>query len=316
MADKFALFIGQWAPIVGTSLAALGSLYHLLAVDMDAVKKKSMQEASTGLITVSSHSVATPGAPEMRRSISNESGGTPSERMPTTHPLAPVQDVGNRRKVAKALTEIHNYLGTAAHDRFDDSAFKRGKALDFPEIPGEEHRNRALPQIREQYNLSRDVEGNVTPEQRSRASFTGSIASGSDVEISTMSVVGAASPQSLQSPYSPSPLPQLQTAPGRQHASSMPAQGTSFEPQSVPLSLPTGSSGGRLQQMQDTLQVPSPVHHSPARNSISASSSASIVIIPEGQNPPTVVDSSDTNLSSHAQTSVTNQLNSHPPSHY
>lgn len=36
-------------------------------------------------------------------------------------------------------------------DDFDDADFKRGKALDFPEIPGEESRNRNLEKIRAQY---------------------------------------------------------------------------------------------------------------------------------------------------------------------
>ena len=54
-------------------------------------------------------------------------------------------------------------------------------ALDFPEIPGEEHRNSALTQIREQYNPVRDANGYATPNisgRRSRAaSFNGSVAS-------------------------------------------------------------------------------------------------------------------------------------------
>jgi hypothetical protein len=151
-------------------------------------------------------------------------------------------DAGNRRKVAKALTTMNNYLGTAAHDRFDDSEFKRGKAVDFPEIPGEERRNRALPQIREQYNQYQDTDGNVTPvlrEQPSRAGrFTDSVASGLGVEGSS-TTPRSASPQSPQSPHSPSPFPSP-TTPRRPHASTLPAERT-----------------------RDTLKVPSPVHHSP-----------------------------------------------------
>jgi hypothetical protein len=51
--------------------------------------------------------------------------------------------VGNRCKVAKALTAIGNYL-TLAQDQFNNSKFKREKALDFPEILGEEHQNQRL----------------------------------------------------------------------------------------------------------------------------------------------------------------------------
>lgn len=71
-------------------------------------------------------------------------------------------DAGNRKKIAKTLTAIGTYIGTAAQDRFDDSEFKRGKAVDFPEIPGEANRNRELPRIREVYNPERDADGMVT----------------------------------------------------------------------------------------------------------------------------------------------------------
>lgn len=49
--------------------------------------------------------------------------------------------------MAKTLTKIGEYMGNAAPDRFDDSEFKTGRAVNFPELPGEEHRNIALPQM-------------------------------------------------------------------------------------------------------------------------------------------------------------------------
>ena len=122
-------------------------------------------QVSTRLSTSSSH---------IRPSSTNGEILTP-ERTWTT-------DLGSRRKVAMALTRMGNFFGTAPREWFDDSEFKRGKALDFPEIPGEEHRNADLPQIREQYNQPRDSEGNVTPmlhDHRSRASsLNRSVASG------------------------------------------------------------------------------------------------------------------------------------------
>jgi hypothetical protein len=72
-------------------------------------------------------------------------------------------DLGNRRKVAKALIAISKFLGTASHKRLDDSEFKHGKALDFPDIPAEEQRNSTLPQIRTQYNQVRDNKGERDP---------------------------------------------------------------------------------------------------------------------------------------------------------
>lgn len=322
----FGLFLGQWAPIVGTGLAVLGSLYLLLAADLKAVKEEanpntsmhhcncSIQEVGIGLSPASSHSVATPGAIDMRLSFSNGGGGTSSEIVPTTSRPAPgqghqarpssVADAGSRRKVARALTAVGIYLGTAAPDRFDDSEFKRGKALDFPEIPGEEHRNRALPQIREQYNQCRDADGNVTPvlrEQRSRAgSFTGSVASGLGVEGSS-TTPRAVSPQSPQSPHPPSPFPSPTTL-GRPHASTLPNERTSFELQNLPSSSCAGLTGGRLRQRRDTLEVPSLVYHSPTRNSLSASSVTSIVTTPKGQSSPAIVVSSDPDTSSPVHT--------------
>lgn len=56
------------------------------------------------------------------------------------------------------LTDLNfgNYVGTAAQDRFHDSEFKHGKAVDYRELHGGEHRNPGLILIREQYNQSRD----------------------------------------------------------------------------------------------------------------------------------------------------------------
>ena len=64
-------------------------------------------------------------------------------------------------------------MSSAAHDRLDLSDFKTGKALDFPEIPGEEPRNSALPRIREQFNhsSSQTRSGSVASMLRERGSF-------------------------------------------------------------------------------------------------------------------------------------------------
>lgn len=241
----------------------------------------------------------------MPRSSSNDGRGPSTEIVTTTSLPAPRQghqaertrtaDAGNRRKVANVLTAISNYVGTAAYERFDDSEFKRGKAVDFPEIPGEEHRNRELPRIREQYNQYQDAHGNVRlREQRSRAgSFTNSVASGLGVEGSSTKS-RAASPQPPQSPHSSSPLPSP-TTPRRPHASTLPAERTSFGLHNPPSSSSAGPSGGMLRQRRDTLEVPSPVHHSHTRNNPSTSSIISIVTTPQGQSSPAIV-TSDTPL--------------------
>jgi hypothetical protein len=282
------LFVGQWAPIVGTGFAALGSLYLLLAVDLDAVRKKpnsntymhhcrcSTHDVGVGRLTASSDSIATSRATDVRRSFSDGGEGIPNETTPTTSQPSQEQanqskrswttDMGNRRKVAQALTAIDKYLGTAAQAQFDDSEFKHGKALDFPEIPGEEHRNSALPQIREQYNQYRDARGNVTPSLREQPSRSGSVNSRLGVED------GSTTPRAA----SPSP-----TTPLRPQASVLPAEPALFELQTPPSSSSVDPTGDRLQQ-RDTLEVPSPVHHSPTRNNTSASTIIPIVTIPGG----------------------------------
>ena len=90
----------------------------------------------------------------------------PSETVPTQATSQNAADSWHRRKLARPLMSIATYFDRAVRDRFDDSAFKNGEALDFPEIPGEEKRNRILPQIRTSYD------DNNRP-----ASVTGSVAS-------------------------------------------------------------------------------------------------------------------------------------------
>lgn len=242
----------------------------------------AMQEFGIGPVTGSPRAIATPDATDVRSSISNELKATTSETAP-----GPVHQA-KRRKVTGTLTAISNYFGNPAYDWSDDS-FKRGPALNFPEIPGEEHRNRELPQIREQWNGTP-----VLREQRSRAgSFHSRAASGLDVE-------GSPSTPRAASPF-PSP-----TTPERLRVSTLPAERSSFERQNPASSPSAGSNGGMLQPRQATLEVPSPVCFNPTRNRSSASSISSIVITPRGQTVPTIVTSSDRYTSSPVQTPVSN----------
>jgi hypothetical protein len=58
------------------------------------------------------------------------------------------------------LTVIGDYISDVAHDPYKPKA---RKPFVFPEIPGEEHRNPDLPQIREKYKCW-DAHGNVLHE--------------------------------------------------------------------------------------------------------------------------------------------------------
>jgi hypothetical protein len=333
--------VGQWAPMVGTALAVLGSLYLLLAAEPEAKKDEatpdasphpchcncSMQQVGTGPSAASSHSVTIPVSASMRQTLSNDTEETSIEIVPTTSQPAPdhghpmkrswtIDDAGYRRKVANSLTELANYVGTAAPNRFDISEFRRGRAVDFPEIPGEEHRNRALPQIREQYNQTRDADGYITPvgrESRSRASsFNDSIASGRGIGGST--TPRSASPQPPHSSRSPSPVPSL-TIPRRPHASTFPVLRTSIEQPNSPSSPTAGSSGVGLRPRRDTLEVPSPTHRSTSRNGPSALSISSAHNVPQGMSSPTIVVSSDPDTSP-AHTPISSAPTPPSPSEY
>ncbi|KAI1212750.1 uncharacterized protein F4807DRAFT_414318 [Annulohypoxylon truncatum] len=319
--------IGQWAPIVGTVLAALGSLYVLLSVDMDAINRGENPEAFThhchcshhpfhgdrylsphpqayssggsvdaesahggasdypehdlrsipptqeysngGLFIDSSHLIAQPSAARLRSSSSNSRGAASTEIAPTTNPT----DIGHRRRVYRALLKVSTYLGTANKSQFDDSEFKHGKALDFPEVPAEEQRNPVLPQIREAYNQHRENELTART-----GSFAGSIASrGSFEENSTIS-------RAISAPHQPSRAPSPSPTIHRlRHASTLPVEQGPSGTQDL-------ASRGRTRERSDTLTVPEPdIHHGHARNTRSASP-VSPVPPASPTEPPSIID--------------------------
>jgi len=145
---------------------------------------------------VSSHSLDRPTAtdvrprssdpPSRRSAESSRSGGYYSPGHVVVSERCRKGDEGGRLRVAKAITAVAEYIGTASPGRFDDSAFQHGDASDFPEIPGEEHRNRGLQRIRMSYNQPREDDTDdpqTSPRPRSRAvSFSGSIASRSAID--------------------------------------------------------------------------------------------------------------------------------------
>ncbi|KAL9108847.1 MAG: hypothetical protein Q9227_006378 [Pyrenula ochraceoflavens] len=274
--------IGQWAPILGTGLAAMGSLYLLLAADVAKEENPKLypqhcncshhhhessdqssvhsrayddhMQGITGPITMSSPITSLAAADEKR--------GSSDDVPETRHEIAPTAtrspqqdntvDLGSRRKVAKGITKVANFFGTAAYDQFDDSEFKHGKASDFPEIPGEENRNRDLHQIRETYNRQH-TERSVSPMPRSRSgSFNGSVRSVS---------------------RDPSPVPSIRMPQSRQHSSSLPKRASS-EPQASSPVAPVDTRVGRQHKRRDTLEVPSPVRHSHSRHDTLTSSNA------------------------------------------
>lgn len=149
--------IGQWGPIVGTALAIIGSLYILIAQAIVEEQQNLAGQTPIPPCTCQHHGCDNEGEILQRRS---------------TTATAP----DSIRKIAKVFMRFSNHLGTPAFERFDDSEFRRGRATDYPEIPGETGRNRNLSRIRTQYSETRVSESNDA--SRSRAgSGTGSIRS-------------------------------------------------------------------------------------------------------------------------------------------
>jgi hypothetical protein len=228
-------------------------------------------EDGTGSLPASSHSIDSVDAIEpvhttthttATRTATINSEDVPSKLLHTTttrsskHP-----DRGKRRQVAKSLASISTYIGTAARDRFDDTAFKTGEALDFPEVPGESNRNPNLSQIRQTYN------------NRS-SSFNGSIRSGVEGRASSTRAA------------SPSPLRRVETG------IFQPERISSERYNNYP-STPADTTRGRPARRRATLEVPVAAHFGHSRNNLSTSSAASNTSDPRDQGSPTIVISSD-----------------------
>lgn len=256
----------------------------LLAEDIDAANSEATPDSIShhprGRSTHARHSRGTPTPPEMSRvRVSVGGDGADLSAIDSGTSTAPRTgilqfhrrtssgaDAGNRRKVARALTTLSNAFGTASSDRYDDSEFKRGPALDFPEIPGEQNRNRDLSQIRERYNIRGD--GISTHGGRSRASSCNrSAAAGRDTTGPPLTTHNSDS-FFLSLPSSTRPNLQATTADPDQDISP--------------------STRGRALSGAARLAVPSPVHLIPPPTS-PTSTTAPVVKIPGSPSSPTVV---------------------------
>lgn len=279
--------------MVGTGLAALGSLYLRLA---KAVEEEASSESSERKSPEYHHHeniFEAPGSSLPRRrdrgeiygsqdSLPRDSGresGPALVSIMSRHSHATVADAGNRRKFASILNKVGNYIGTPSRKRFDYSDFRDGAAMNYPEIPGEINRNRELSRI------SRIWPASSIREQPSR---DGSPDSRIELEDGTSSH-GRESPQSPQSPSSI----QWPTMPPRSaRANTLPTNTLTTKRPSIPLpgepSSSTVDTRGRERRRRDTLEVPSTSYSSHTRNSLSASSIPTIAL-PASENSPAIV---------------------------
>jgi hypothetical protein len=128
--------IGQWAPIVGTGLASFGSLYVALAAK-DSKNSSTLDDQPTHGASRAPSNGSPPGSESPRRMMDD---------LARTQTHATLE--GTRRTVAGWLTTVAEYVGTPQKKSY-------GRAMRFPEIPGEGMRNPDLHQIVEQWT-SRD----------------------------------------------------------------------------------------------------------------------------------------------------------------
>ncbi len=209
--------LGQWSPIAGTILAALGSLYILWSTGDDHVPtaKPVHHDANSGSSRPSRSTERQPsprppssvhcnpnGILENGLGIRSESPNV-TELIPTlTHPGSerlhanpashddqqdhhqPDQPTAGRNVVRRWLTSAGNYLGDAAHEKLDPDHVRNDEDTHrFPEVPGEILRNPDLERISRTYSKLR--------EERENSIYAASIVSSPGLE-------GSSSPPPMQ----------------------------------------------------------------------------------------------------------------------
>lgn len=297
----FSLPLGQWAPIVGTGLALVGSVYVLLAKDVIFEKReqeKRKQEKKQGERRFQEKT--TP-------SVEHHDGNEPTRPVAPNVPNVTVPNIticpncgrvvasdtrwnrgqsrGQkviqilsdwRRRGTRAMIKLVDFVGTAAEDTFENKKFKQAKER-WIQYPGEKYKNPALRETADQYRRSRDL-SSMNDQPRSRS---GSIQSRRDGETASRNQ----SPDSPSSPWSRSQLTRLETG-------TTISNGTSHSGQ--------GSSGAPLRRgTTDSLQVPSPIHYARTRDSLPPISPTEpeVLVRGKGNRRPSVVVSDGDDIS-------------------
>lgn len=162
--------LGQWAPIVGTALAVLGSLYLLLSADMEAAGKEDGQQEENvaGKCPNCDCAVSDTGSstrPDSRTSAERQEPDIEMTaiRRPTTNQTITTQPDLGRRKVARFFNTASNIMTAKAHNQIEKTGFKPEAKTTYPETPGEEYKNIHLQNQRDKYKRS------STPDNRSKA---------------------------------------------------------------------------------------------------------------------------------------------------
>jgi hypothetical protein len=176
---------GQWGPIVGTVLAFIGALYLLLSA-MGPIEDEASSDTSSARIPrpVPNASLNTNGRPSREEGANNEMSS------PLYYPSGVTRHGNeNRLRISRAINAVSRYVGAGEPEAFDDSEFKRGPAMDFPEIPGEVIRNPSLlPLISANYRSRRsalEVPPPIHRQQTANVTLVRDIIPGTNIEDSS-----------------------------------------------------------------------------------------------------------------------------------
>jgi hypothetical protein len=291
--------IGQWAPIAGTAIAVLGSLYVLLAqggvksnppiahcqhdcdchkqegpgtevtrslhsdIDPDDTNEKgrtrTFSQDSTTLVrntTIATQATTEPDHDQRRRSSGTVGNGKNGK---TT-------DAG-RSKVAKAFTEFSNFFGSASENQFDLSDFKKGRATNYPEVPGEQFRSAKLYETRTRYNQFEEVEPeghgrsrtpSRAPSVRSGMAGHGEGSGYANGNGNGHGSTGASRTGSL--PTTAETLPGFGAAIRKTRADTYPVNAARPSLDHISSTQSAPAAGPSMRGRRDTLTVPRPVH--------------------------------------------------------
>ncbi|KAI1618873.1 hypothetical protein EDD36DRAFT_44190 [Exophiala viscosa] len=219
--------IGQWAPIVGTGFALLGSLYVGLAKDI-VHEKREVEQEKRDAEAEEERRKRQQLEPKTVASTEHDDGGVPAEPVPsrptstqnvacstcghilsnaTKHRsrsqriLAVLADW--RRQGSRKMIKVADFIGTAADDTFANEAFKRAKSR-WIHYPGEFKINPAARDIAAEFRRSRDFSSASNPSP----SRTGSIVPQSRNSSPAFNSTSPTLPRSdtLQLPLPPSPI--------------------------------------------------------------------------------------------------------------
>jgi hypothetical protein len=186
-----ALPIGQWAPIVGTSLAVIGSLGLFLVKDKQGDEEENVDPLGRHL----NCSHCDHGHSHSRRPTFE----LQTDDMDDPQSNRVVQDIHDF--VQKQTGEHREFETSSAIDWTDDAKFKAGPANDYPLTPGEEFKRDTRP-IQENWNQNhprRSTDGDVSFIMPHASTFSGSASATSANALERCpSVPGPSSPEMLQ----------------------------------------------------------------------------------------------------------------------